>query len=108
MATATRTTAIVKSMFPKNVQDRIMEQVDQEVDAQNNKKNFAFGQSKKLKAFLTEDNGEVSGKASQTFGSKPIADLFPNCTVLFADIAGFTAWSSTREPAQVFILLQSV
>jgi hypothetical protein len=25
---------------------------------------------------------------------KPIADLFPNCTVLFADISGFTAWVS--------------
>lgn len=28
--------------------------------------------------------------------------------VLFADIAGFTAWSSTRDPAQVFILLQTL
>jgi len=40
--------------------------------------------------------------------SAPIADLFPYCTVSFADIAGFTAWSSTREPAQVFVLLQSL
>jgi class 3 adenylate cyclase len=38
----------------------------------------------------------------------PIADLVPHATVLFADISGFTAWSSTREPAQVFILLQNV
>lgn len=38
----------------------------------------------------------------------PLADLFPHCTVLFADISGFTAWSSTRDPAQVFILLQTV
>jgi class 3 adenylate cyclase len=30
------------------------------------------------------------------------------CTVLFADIAGFTAWSSTREPSQVFMLLETV
>ena len=27
---------------------------------------------------------------------------------MYADIAGFTAWSSTREPAQIFQLLQSV
>ena len=27
---------------------------------------------------------------------------------MFADIVGFTAWSSVREPAQVFILLESV
>jgi hypothetical protein len=39
---------------------------------------------------------------------KPIADLFPHCTVLFADIAGFTAWSSEREPEQVFALLQEI
>jgi Adenylate and Guanylate cyclase catalytic domain len=41
-------------------------------------------------------------------GTKPIADLFPRCTVLFADIAGFTAWSSLRDPSQVFLLLESV
>lgn len=39
---------------------------------------------------------------------KPIADLFDNATVLFADIAGFTAWSSVREPTQVFTLLQTL
>jgi class 3 adenylate cyclase len=39
---------------------------------------------------------------------KPIADLFPACTVLFADIAGFTAWSSERDPTQVFLLLGAI
>jgi hypothetical protein len=37
----------------------------------------------------------------------PIADLFPHTSVLFADIVGFTAWSSEREPTQVFQLLVS-
>jgi len=27
---------------------------------------------------------------------------------MFCDISGFTAWSSTRDPSQVFILLQTV
>jgi class 3 adenylate cyclase len=40
--------------------------------------------------------------------SKPIADLFPHCTVLFSDIEGFTAWSSEREPELVFILLETI
>jgi Adenylate and Guanylate cyclase catalytic domain len=40
--------------------------------------------------------------------SRPIADLFPSVTVLFADISGFTAWSSSREPAQVFMLLETI
>jgi len=39
---------------------------------------------------------------------KPLAELFPDATVLFADIAGFTAWSSIREPSQVFTLLESI
>ena len=42
------------------------------------------------------------------YETKPIADLFPHTTVMFADIAGFTAWSSVREPSQVFTLLETV
>jgi class 3 adenylate cyclase len=56
----------------------------------------------KLKSFLNGVN-DIGVQNDQ-----PIADLFPHCTVMFADISGFTAWSSTREPAQVFILLQTV
>ena len=39
---------------------------------------------------------------------KVIASFFPATTVMFADIAGFTAWSSTRDPEQVFRLLETV
>jgi class 3 adenylate cyclase len=41
-------------------------------------------------------------------GGRPIAELFPEATVMFADIAGFTAWSSIREPTQVFELLEAI
>jgi len=27
---------------------------------------------------------------------------------MFADLAGFSAWSSTREPTQVFTLLETI
>ena len=27
---------------------------------------------------------------------------------MFADIVGFTAWSSAREPKQVFLLLETI
>lgn len=33
---------------------------------------------------------------------------FPNTTIMFADISGFTAWASTREPFQVFQLLETL
>ena len=32
----------------------------------------------------------------------------PIATVLFADLVGFTAWSSEREPTQVFQLLETL
>lgn len=40
--------------------------------------------------------------------SNLIASFFPETTVMFADISGFTAWASTREPVQVFQLLETI
>ena len=69
---------------------------------------FASGvaPTQRLKTYLGGGPG-VDGSINMA-DAQPIADLFPNCTVYFSDIAGFTAWSSTREPAQVFVLLQAV
>jgi class 3 adenylate cyclase len=36
------------------------------------------------------------------------ANLYPDATVLFADIAGFTKWSSSRSPIEVFELLETI
>ena len=55
----------------------------------------------RIRSFLNAGSDEAND-------DQPLADLFPNCTVCFADISGFTAWSSTREPAQVFLLLQKI
>lgn len=58
---------------------------------------------------LTSSTSSSSRTVRKNFDlAKPIADLWTDCTVLFADIAGFTAWSSQREPDQVFLLLQNV
>jgi len=101
---AVQSTAIVSSLFPKNVRDRLLQTAN---DKDNNNATSEHQQStafknSRLKSLLGQD-GQTEDDNAQ-----PIADLFPNCTVLFADISGFTAWSSTREPAQVFTLLQSV
>ena len=93
LAKATQSTAIVSSLFPKNVTDRLM-------NSEDNTGKLRMATQNRLRTFL---NGTSDGDDQQ-----PIADLFPHCTVFFADIAGFTAWSSTREPSQVFILLQAV
>ena len=92
---AERTNAIVSSLFPANVRDRLFEDI--KIDDGNQKRSS-------FDAFATSSD-EGNGRA---FKTRPIADLIPEVTVMFADIAGFTAWSSTREPAQVFQLLETL
>jgi class 3 adenylate cyclase len=70
----------------------------------------------KLKAFLNDGSKNVNALdwergGSDNFADKnanQIAELFPETTIMFADIAGFTAWASSREPSHVFTLLETL
>ena len=41
---------------------------------------------------------------NELVGPEPIADSLSCATVMFADTAGFTSWSSNRNPVDVFQL----
>ena len=89
MEKAKKTHQIVASLFPKNIRDQILN------DDGELRQNGVLGAKNTLKSFV---NGGMD--QHQIFGQMPIADLYPEATVMFADIAGFTSWSSSREPAQ--------
>ena len=55
----------------------------------------------KTKSFLLESS-EDGGAELAVPESKPLAELFLNATILFANIVGFTTWPSVREPTHVF------
>ncbi|CAJ1963516.1 unnamed protein product [Cylindrotheca closterium] len=95
---ATRTTAIVSSLFPKIVRDRLFEE---QTKASPLPKKRQFMNRPQLLSVQ-----ESSRNVNKVQGS--IADLFPNTTVMFGDIAGFTAWSSSRQPSEVFMLLENL
>jgi class 3 adenylate cyclase len=99
-----KSNALVSTMFPANVRDRLF--------AEGEKNKVTTNGKNRLKSYLATggvDAGEEDNEDDDDFyKTKPIADLFPEATVLFADIAGFTAWSSAREPTQVFILLETI
>ena len=104
---AARSNKIVASLFPSNVRDRLLA----EEGGTCTQRPGEQGTQTRLKNFLANDAPDAFDMEETDdlmFKTKPIADLFPETTILFADIAGFTAWSSAREPSQVFTLLETV
>ena len=101
VANAAKSNALVSSLFPSNIRDRLLDQ-----PANNNKKNHQMtSHMGKLQNLL--DGGIMDEDAAAGLNA-PIADLFLETTIMFADITDFTAWSSMREPTQVFTLLENV
>jgi len=105
----------ISSLFPAQFRDRLLlkQQRDNKQQESHPSNNLAGSSASNA---IANSAGAVSSSLERPFenGSskiqvnKPIAELFIQCTVMFADIAGFTAWSSQREPAEVFTLLESV
>jgi class 3 adenylate cyclase len=105
---ATRSAAIVASLFPSNVRDRMM--AIQE-DCLHGKTSMNKRRTSQRHAEPVNGTSEERGNNDDGgvfYKSKPIADFFPATTILFGDIAGFTAWSSTRQPSEVFALLETI
>jgi hypothetical protein len=105
MSTAKRTNALLSTLFPKDVQEQLLQEAEKEHLLQEaGKDNKRDGKRKSMTDFVTKHDNTNE----QNVAGTPIADLFPSATVMFADIVGFTAWSSTREPTHVFRLLESL
>lgn len=95
MTTALRTNQIVTSLFPANVRDRILKDAENQMDQQRTPQNGSSGHStsQNLKTYMSDENEEAARRRSMNaemseeietniFGSKPIADLFPETTLM--------------------------
>jgi len=78
---AARSTAIVSSLFPKDIQERLM--AEESANQGRSYKDSPLNGT----TTSTEDQG---GSLSAGISGKPIADLFPEVTLMFGDIVGFT------------------
>ena len=88
---AARSNAILSSLFPTNIRDRLFAEKDEQQGQSG--KAASGGNENRLRSFLDTDGASMEvGAASveQTSGyeGKPIADLFPETTIFFADISG--------------------
>ena len=86
--TAHKSSVIVSGLFPRTVRDRLYQEK----------------QAIPTKGFRTNP----SNTASKRDVNSQIADVYTSTTVMFGDIAGFTKWSSTRQPSEVFVLLETL
>jgi class 3 adenylate cyclase len=114
MDTAVKSSQIVNEFYPPEFVNRVIHPKEEETAREiPDRSNSSFRQRRlslafkspvhSLQTFLTE---RVVNSENPV--SKPIAEMFSECTILFADIAGFTAWASERDPIQVFELLEAL
>ena len=78
VVSAAKASEIVSTMFPEAVKDQLLDE--------------------------TKTNRKAKGKKHALVAERydnVIAELYPDTTCIFADIAGFTAWASSRQPQQV-------
>jgi hypothetical protein len=87
MKSAQQSGKIVHALFPEAVRDRLYE--EQETS------NRSFTRN-------------VESPSSSFTRKEAIAAEYPETTVFFADLVGFTKWSATRTPAEVFQLLETL
>ena len=88
LSKALTTSALVSSLFPSNVANQLLKDEEDAAAAAWARKN---GDHRKghLQSFLTDDTGDNEVKINSSFfKSKPICDLYPDSTILFADLAG--------------------
>ena len=115
---AVKSTRIVDSLFPATVRNRLYG-IEEKIDKPAGNDGLR-GPSELLRRFLSpskssagnhSDNSSVVSSdynPKDLLCSQPIADAYSSATVLFADLAGFTAWSSERPPDHVFLLLEAL
>lgn len=132
VSAAAKSDAILSSLYPSVVRDRLFAQTEEDAKKERapltrttstgaltsatavakKSERGKYAPKSRLKNYLADGQVESADNDRKdsvvAFKSKPIADLFPATTIMFGDIAGFTAWSSVREPSQVFTLLETL
>lgn len=85
IADAARSAAVVTSLFPGAMHDKVLQSTKVRTDTLTHS---GVAASKRLTTFLSSDEGALK-QDGQDQGDKPLAELFLDCTVMFADVSAF-------------------
>ncbi|CAB9503573.1 Receptor-type guanylate cyclase gcy [Seminavis robusta] len=95
--------AIVNELFPEEVQHRMYED-DRKLE--DKKASGGVWRTSPNQAHGLESVG--AGESGLASSGGQIADEYKNCTVIFSDLAGFTARQTGHCPSEVFELLETI
>ena len=107
-----RSDAIVSSLFPADFHERLP--MPDTVKGKKKSLTKRLGRKSSSRTLFNDFIGGTEEFTSSADGLSsqddhtPIADLYPETTIMLLDLVGFTAWSSAREPSAVFLLLESI
>jgi len=104
--------AVISSLFPSQVKEQLYEQKQQKKPQQQqqvfdrfqNRRNSNNNEADTTMETTNEEDRSIVSTTSPS--GPPIAEFYQCSTILFADIAGFTKWSSDRQPSDVFEFLE--
>ena len=99
---------VVSNLFPANIRDRMVQDAQDRGARSSKAEKDVFKNLKGGKLVLSETRLNQMMSSDGIFGGKAVAELHPYTTVMVADLVGFTAWASVREPSQVFTLLELI
>jgi hypothetical protein len=92
-AKASRTQKLVNTLFPKEVQERMFRNsIERDTLLEKERIDDPLANIKTILKDTEEKKEDL-----------PIANLYTDCTVMFADLTGFTAWSACREPGRYHV-----
>jgi len=89
---AVKATSVVSTLFPANIREHVIND----------------GTHDRSKKGIGGDPCPGSTTQGSLSNPAPLATKYSDCTVCFAELVGFTNWSSTRHPEQVFELLEAI
>ena len=118
MDNAIKSGALISSLFPSNIRDRLYEEAEAERkkklrEKKDGRNNLRKTDAERIPWRVQDSTKKELQERSDLLGSlhhrgPAIADRFEHSTVLFADLAGFTKWSASRDPQAVFQLLETI
>ncbi|CAB9526550.1 Receptor-type guanylate cyclase gcy (Partial), partial [Seminavis robusta] len=100
---------LVNTLFPEEVRDQLYQEQQEEANKKQKQKGWENTTTVPNEPATDALVNRASTMDNNTeHGKKAIASLYPESTIFFADLVGFTSWSAKRTPVEVFQLLETI